>query len=197
MRMRPAGLLAVLAASLLATACTSSSTISGGPVIPDEQGDAGGPVDAADNPMPHGPGSPNDPQQSDRFSPVKVLMRYDANHDGSLSRAELEAGLRAEFAAADTNHNGVLDLDEIRAVNDKRWQQDNAAASPLVDWNGDGVVDYDEYAATARSLFVQIDLNNNGILSPEELNPQPKSKKGSKPHPPVQQGGPSGSGGPG
>ena len=69
----------------------------------------------------------------------------------------MEAGLKADFAAADTNHDGVLELDEVRAVNDKRWSEDASASSPLVDWNHDGVVDFDEFAATARSLFDQMD----------------------------------------
>jgi Ca2+-binding EF-hand superfamily protein len=84
----------------------------------------------------------------------------------------VEAGLKADFAAADTNHDGVLELDEVRAVNDKRWSVDASASSPLVDWNHDGVVDFDEFAATARSLFEQMDADGNGVLSPAELRPK-------------------------
>jgi hypothetical protein len=202
----PARFLAIAAALMLTAACSHHDAAKiGGPVIPDEPESAGGPpggpggMDNPDGPgRPDGPGGPGGPQQNDRFSPVKILMPYDANHDGSLTRAEMEAGLKADFDAADLNHDGKLQLNEIRAVNDSRWKEDNAAASPLVDWNGDGVVDFGEFAATARSLFAQVDANDNGILSPIELNPKAKPKGGTN-HPPVQHGGGpgGGQGGPG
>ena len=110
-------------------------------------------------------------------APVAMLLRY-VDKDGKVTRAEMEAGLRKDFDAADTNHDGVLEMDEVRAVNEKRWTEDQAAASPLVDWNHDGVVDFNEFAATARSLFDQLDTNGDGVLSPQELNPRgaPQSK---------------------
>ena len=141
-------------------------------------------------------GGPGGRHEEEWHAPVQMLLRYDANHDGSVARAEMEAGLRADFAAADTNHDGVLDLDEVRAVNQKRWSEDQAAASPLVDWNHDGVVDFDEFAATARSLFDQMDTNGNGVLSPAELKPKesgPEPGKGEKGG--SEQRGPDGPGG--
>ena len=91
--------------------------------------------------------------------------------NGNLTRAELNAGLRKDFDAADTNHDGVLEMDEVRAVNNRRWSEDAAATSPLVDWNRDGVVDFDEYSATARSLFDQLDVDGKGILTAQQLRP--------------------------
>jgi uncharacterized membrane protein YgcG len=117
-------------------------------------------------------GGPGGRHEEEWHAPVQILLRFDANHDDSVTRGEMEAGLKAEFAAADTNHDGVLELDEVRAVNDKRWSEDASASSPLVDWNHDGVVDFDEFAATARSLFAQMDVDGNGVLSPKELRPQ-------------------------
>ena len=81
----------------------------------------------------------------------RCSLKYDANHDGTLTRAELEAGLKADFDAADTNHDGRLDIDEVRAVNQARWSADSSAASPLVDWNHDGYVDFNEFAAAPRA----------------------------------------------
>ena len=116
-------------------------------------------------------GGPGGHREEEWHPPVQMLLGY-ADKDGKVTRAAMEAGLKADFAAADTNHDGVLDLDEVRAVNQKRWSEDQAAASPLVDWNHDGVVDYDEFAATARSLFDQLDTNGDGVLTPAELKPK-------------------------
>ena len=49
-----------------------------------------------------------------------MILKYDADHDGTLTRAELIAGLKAEFAAHDTHHNGCLDSDQAAAINQER-----------------------------------------------------------------------------
>ena len=122
-------------------------------------------------------------QEAPQWQPgVQMLLRYDFNHDGSISRAELERGLRQDFAAADTNHNGTLDENEVRAVNEARWAKDGSAASPLIDWNHDGVVDFGEFAAGPRSLFMQLDADGNGVLSPQELQVAPQKKAPAERH---------------
>jgi hypothetical protein len=101
-----------------------------------------------------------------------MLLKYDSNHDGTVTRAELEAGLKAEFDAADKNHSGCLDSDEVRAINEERTKSDESAASPLIDWENKGCIDFNEYAATGRSLFDQLDRDGNGKLTPDELHPK-------------------------
>jgi Ca2+-binding EF-hand superfamily protein len=103
--------------------------------------------------------------------PRSILEAYDANHDGIIARSEMEAGLRVDFAKADVNHDGKLDADEARAVNAERLEADQSTASPLVDWNHDGFIDFSEFAATARSLFDQMDLDGDGKLTQKELHP--------------------------
>jgi Ca2+-binding EF-hand superfamily protein len=106
-----------------------------------------------------------------------MLLAYDADHDGTVTRAEMEAGLRADFAKADYKHLGRLDEEEVRAVNQQRIATDQSTASPLVDWNHDGYVDFDEFAAAPRSLFEQLDRNGDGKLTPDELNPKQPGKR--------------------
>jgi len=45
-----------------------------------------------------------------------MLLRYDANHDGTVTRDELIRGLKAEFAAHDTHHNACLDAEEAAKI---------------------------------------------------------------------------------
>lgn len=108
---------------------------------------------------------------------IELLQRYDANHDGTITRAEMEAGLKAEFAAADTNHDGRLDLDEARAVNEQRWSENASTTSTVVDWNQDGFVDFNEFAGTARSLFAELDKDGDGQVTPKEISPHGEAKK--------------------
>jgi hypothetical protein len=102
---------------------------------------------------------------------AETLLRYDFSHDGQITRAELEEGIRQDFNKADTNHDGRLDETEVRAVNQERWAQHAASTSPLVDWDHDGYVDLGEFAAGPRSLFDDLDSNGDGVVSKEELKP--------------------------
>jgi len=108
-------------------------------------------------------------------------MRFDANHDGVLTRAELVTGLKAEFDGYDTNHNNCLTPDVVRAINQLRVQQDASQASPLVDWNQDGCVDFNEYSGATLSLFDTLDTKGRGELTAAELNPSPKRSPNSSP----------------
>ncbi len=100
-----------------------------------------------------------------------MLLKYDTAKTGSISRAQLVAGLRAEFDALDTRHTGCLDPAQIDAVNQQRISTDKSTATPIQDWNLDGCLDYREYSAAAYSLFAQLDRNNDGLLTAQELNP--------------------------
>lgn len=109
-----------------------------------------------------------------------LLIKYDANHDGTLTKAEMEAGLKVEFAAADADHDGCLKADEVRTINEKRIQELGSTATPLIDWNQDGCVDFNEFAGPIRSLFTAMDRDEDGKLEPKELNPRAatQGKKG-------------------
>jgi hypothetical protein len=97
-----------------------------------------------------------------------MLLKY-AGPDGRLTRAQMEAGLRRDFDAADKNHSGVLEPDEARAVNQQRWNEDKSAISPLQDWNGDGVIDFAEFAAAAHALFNELDPDHKGVLTVDQM----------------------------
>jgi len=114
---------------------------------------------------------------SDWHSPTAMLLKYDVNHDGTLTRKELEAGLRKDFEVADKKQTGCLDSDEVTEINEERMKYDESAASPLIDWKNKGCVDFDAYATMARSLFMQLDTNNDGEISPNEFHPHAPRKK--------------------
>ncbi len=110
------------------------------------------------------------PRDENWHSPNANLLRYDANHDGTLTRDELKSGLRAEFDAYDVNHTNCLGPDQVRTINQLRVTQDASQATPLVDWNQDGCIDFNEYSGATLSLFDTLDKNGDGELSPQELN---------------------------
>jgi len=98
-----------------------------------------------------------------------MLLKYDANHDDTVTRDELIKGLKAEFAAHDTHHNGCLDAEQAAEINQARVDADQSTATPVVDWNQDGCIDYTEFSAAPYSLFDQLDVDHDGKLTPKEL----------------------------
>jgi len=63
----------------------------------------------------------------------------------------------------------------VRAINQARVKQDASQATPLVDWNQDGCIDFHEYSGTALSLFDSLDTDGDGQLTAKEINPAAKS----------------------
>ena len=138
-------------------------------------------------------GCSSGPKTPPRWSPVKdqprdenyhggpnaMLLKYEANHDGTLTRDELVAGLKADFDHYDVNHTGCLTPDQVAAINQERVAADQSTATPLEDWNQDGCVDYREFSAAAYSLFDQLDRNGDGKITPQEFNPRtPAARRG-------------------
>ena len=100
---------------------------------------------------------------------IKLMLSYDENSDGTVTRDELQRGLRRQYDAADLNHDGKIDIREMQAENDRRFRAFGTAASPLIDWNQDGIIDFTEFASTALSVFDEMDKNHDGKLEPSEL----------------------------
>jgi hypothetical protein len=138
------------------------------------------------------PGCSSGPRTPPRWSPVKelprdenyhggpnaMLLKYDANHDGTLTKDELIAGLKADFDHYDTDRDGCLTPDQVATINQERVAADQSTATPLQDWNQDGCVDYREFAAAAYSLFDQLDKNGDGKITPQEFNPKGPAGRG-------------------
>src|SRR5262249_1041227 len=100
---------------------------------------------------------------------IKQLLRYDADKDGQVTRAEMEAGLRPDFAALDKNPDGKLNRDEVHEEKARCYKEDWPEYSPLLDWNQDGYIDFKEFASTLRSIFDQLDKNHDNVLDETEL----------------------------
>ena len=113
---------------------------------------------------------PRPAQMPEWHPPAEMLEKY-ADKKGVVTRVAMEAGLRKDFAAADANHTGCLDANEVRAINEARWKEGASTASPLIDFRQTGCIDFDEFASTPRSLFDQLDKNGDGVLMPKELHP--------------------------
>jgi len=113
------------------------------------------------------------PRSEEWHSGRMLIANYDTDSDGTVTRAELESGIRQYFKQADTNRDGKLDPEEVAAENERRIKRDATAAIPLIDWNHDGFVDFNEFASGVRSQFEQMDLDGDGKVTPDEFRRTP------------------------
>jgi hypothetical protein len=127
------------------------------------------PSAGAEAAAPAGPARPKRPAES------LGLVRFDANGDGSVVRAELEQGLTADFKKEDANGDEALDVAEMRALNDRIRAE--KTSSPVFDWNADGRLVFSEFASQWRTLFQRSDVNNDGIVDDEELQGRRREMK--------------------
>jgi len=105
----------------------------------------------------------------------------DANKDGKLSKAEIQAAMtrraaeaqtqvnaqaKAVFDKLDTNHNGSISLTEFQAS--EKISLDPAKVDARIaqlDTNKDGVVSADEYRNGTLAQFDKADTNHDGVIS--------------------------------
>jgi len=101
---------------------------------------------------------------------ANLLLRYDTDQDGVVSRVEMDAGVGADYALADTDKSNCISGQEIRTENDRRLNRDGGVASPVADWNLDGCVNMNEFGSSIRNYFSYADRSEDGLVSAVELN---------------------------
>ena len=100
---------------------------------------------------------------------IRFMLSFDGNSDGTVTRDEMEAALKRQFDVCDLNHDGRIDVREMQVENDRRFRAFGTGASPLVDWNQNGIIEMEEFATTARSMFAELDVDEDGKLDMTEL----------------------------
>jgi Ca2+-binding EF-hand superfamily protein len=98
----------------------------------------------------------------------------DADKDGKLTYAEMEAHRKAEFDAADTNKDGSLSADELSARALARFQEKLAdrtqAMLDNMDNDSSGSLSPDEMGeGPGMRNFARIDADNDGSITKEEI----------------------------
>ncbi len=116
------------------------------------------------------PGTPQTPATMVVEPVAMMIATFDADGDGFVDRAELQAGVARSFAAIDTAKTGYL---RYIAFADwaERWLGDrNALPSPFeVDRNQDDQVSLEELQDHFSRLFSRYDKNGDKKISRAEL----------------------------
>lgn len=107
----------------------------------------------------------------------------DADGNGEITQAEVEAFRAAQFASIDTDGNGTVDADELTAFAEARADERRAdRAERMVeraDTDGDGVLSQDELQANRRGgdMFERLDADDSGTITQEEIDTAREERK--------------------
>lgn len=135
------------------------------------------PVYAQDYGSPNGDGPNGDgPPRHHRPPPLPLLMALDTNHDGIIDSNEI-ANASAELLKLDKNGDGQLTKDEYMPPlpPNADSQTFRPPPSPLIealDVNHDGIIDANEIANAPAELKT-LDKNGDGKLTRDEYCPPP------------------------
>ena len=116
-----------------------------------------------------------------RHGPKASFEELDANGDGQLTLAELQAHAAARVAEIDSNGDGVITADELAAHAQRDISDKAEKMLEKRDENGDGQVTLDEMQPSSdrqERMFDRMDEDGDGSISAEEF--EAKSKKGGK-----------------
>jgi hypothetical protein len=117
-------------------------------------------------------GNPDQPpDQTMMVEPAAMLIAtFDANGDGRVTRAEMDAGLARTFASADTDHKGSIGYIQYGQWA-LTWLGDaNALPSAFeVDGDHDDRITLAELQATFDGIFARLDSDHDGVLTHAEL----------------------------
>src|ERR1700678_2294436 len=111
---------------------------------------------------PRQPQLPGEPPETNRgrFAD-RFLGEFDLNHDGKATRDEFNKAVAKDFY--DATHGGqTMSEDQFIAARTKDLHQRVTEMFHRSDWNGDGKLSFDEFAAPTRALFERMDRDGTG-----------------------------------
>lgn len=100
-----------------------------------------------------------------------LFRRYDADHDGRITRAELEAAAGRTFDRIEGSRDGAVTATEVSAANDARRARGAAARMKALGAGPDGKVTREAWIAAEDRTFHRLDRNGDGVLSADEMHP--------------------------
>ena len=100
---------------------------------------------------------------------MSMMKAFDANGDGKITQAEIDAARDARLTKYDANGDGALDLSEYQAMWLDATREGMVDRFQYLDANGDGTVTASEFRAPYAALVQRMDHNDDGALGRDDM----------------------------
>lgn len=110
---------------------------------------------------------------------ANFCARDDLNHDGKVTRAELDKALAQQFAAA-SKGSGVLTHDQYLAMQNSRAHDTSGRAFRRLDQDGDGKLTLAEFLQNQQRTFSRMDRNGDSVITLDEVRSSRRSYSASR-----------------
>lgn len=94
----------------------------------------------------------------------RMQTEMDADKDGTVTRAEIEAFQAARAKEIDANGDGQITAAEIQAFRDKQRERRMAERLKRMDTDGDGKVSVAEFQAAQNWRMARFDRDGDGVI---------------------------------
>jgi hypothetical protein len=98
-----------------------------------------------------------------------MLEQFDADGDGKVTQAEVDAVRAERFAAFDQDGDGRLSLEEYQALWLDAMRRRMVDQFQALDDDGDAAVTVEEFVAPFARVITRLDANGDGELTADEL----------------------------
>lgn len=102
---------------------------------------------------------------------LMIIETFDINKDGKVTQAEIDQTRKDQFAKYDSNHDGVLSLEEYQALWLDAMRRVMVRQFQANDADGDARITVEEFTARFDDLVRDRDRNGDGVLTADELRP--------------------------
>ena len=116
-----------------------------------------------------GPGGPGGMMRGGMGMAMDLFDEVDANGDGKVERAEMDAFVKKELKNSDGNGDGTLALGEFQTLWLERTMPLMVRGFQFLDADGDGKVTEAEMERPAGRAFDRLDRNDDGAVAKDEL----------------------------
>lgn len=106
----------------------------------------------------------------DRFDPMEMLAKSDANRDGRVSRSEFIDARRDRFERMDRNNDGYFTEKDLPRIARKRGGEKVDRVIEALDTNRDGRLSRPEFVDGPTRLFDLGDRDRNGVIDRVEMD---------------------------
>lgn len=103
--------------------------------------------------------------------------RYDSNKDGKITQEEIDTNRTQWMNEVDANKDGKLGMDEFQNLWLRAHRERMVREFQQFDRDGDAAVTLDEYRQPLSNVVTEMDQNNDGVLSQDDLK-QYKERRG-------------------